>query len=45
MDKGVDIYLIVGHLVVVEVGTGREPFPTDPTLMGLLAAVYPTVSV
>lgn len=38
-------YLVVGHLMVVQVGTGRKPLPADSTLMGLLAAVYPAVGV
>lgn len=38
-------HLHVGHLVVVEVGGCREPLPTGGTLVGLLAAVDPAVSV
>ena len=34
-------YLVMRHPVVVEIAGGREPFPADAALMGLLAAVDP----
>ena len=38
-------YLLVGHLVVVEVGGGREPFAAGFTLVRFLPRVDPPVSV
>ena len=43
--NGHNTNLIVGHPVVVEVGTGGESFTTDLTLMGLLSGVDPPVRV
>ena len=42
---GVRFYLLVGHLVVVEVGGGREPFAASFTLVRFLSRVDPPVSV
>ena len=42
---GVWLYLLVGHLVIVEVGGGREPFAASLALVRLLARVNPPVRV
>ena len=42
---GVRLYLLVSHLVIVEVGGGREPFAAGLALVGLLSCVDPPVSV
>ena len=42
---GVWLYLLMSHLVIVEVGGGREPFTAGLTLVGLLSCVNPPVCV
>ena len=42
---GMWLYLLVSHLVIVEVGGCREPFATGLTLVRLLSCVNPPVSV
>ena len=42
---GVWLDFLMSHLVIVEVGGGREPFATGLTLVRLLSCVNPPVSV
>ena len=42
---GMWLYLLVSHLVVVQVGGGREPFAAGLALVRLLSCVDPPVSV